>query len=172
MHRSAESRRGLLFHPPPEGGFALFNEVIVSTCKTYSVGEIVRQAVIFALTLPRDGHIVFPGWDERLHDIVDGITAPSRSNQGSPSDEPKPMGKRYPGVWRDVIISLEDGCAYRQLYSHLRDLGLTPQEYRQKWGLPDDYPMMAEDEKRRRGLATQQDACKRRFRGRPPKRRD
>jgi predicted transcriptional regulator len=150
----------------------MFNEVIVSTCKTYSVGEIVRQAVIFALTLPRDGHPVTLGWDERLHDIVDGITAPARSGSGSSADEPEPMGKRYPGVWRDVIISLEDGCAYRQLYSHLRDLGLTPQEYRQKWGLPEDYPMMAEDEKGRRGLATQQDACKRRFRGRPRKRRD
>jgi predicted transcriptional regulator len=150
----------------------LFNEVIVSTCKTYSVGEIVRQAVIFALTLPREGHPVTPGWDERLHDIVDGITAPSRSSSGSPADEPKPMGSRYPGVWRDVIISLEDGCAYRQLYSHLRDLGLTPHEYRQKWGLPEDYPMMADDEKGRRGLVAQEPACKRRFRGRPRKRRD
>ena len=82
------------------------------------------------------------------------------------------MGNRYPGVWRDVIISLEDGCAYRQLYSHLRDFGLTPHEYRQKWGLPDDYPMMADDEKGRRGLVAQEPACKRRFRGRPRKRRD
>lgn len=145
-------------------------EVPLSACKTYSFGEIVRLAVTFALTMPRDGHPITPGWDERLHDIVDGITAPSTSS--SPTDEPKSMVNRYPGVWRDVIISMEDGCAYRQLYGHLRDLGLTPHEYRQKWGLPDDYPMMAEDEKERRGLVARQLACQRRFRGRPRKRRD
>lgn len=139
---------------------------------TYSVGEIVRQAVIFALTLPRHGHPITPGWDERLHDIVDEITAPSPAGSGAPPDGPQPQVSHYPGVWRDVIISLEDGCAYKQLYGHLRELGLTPDEYRRKWDLPNDYPMMADDEKKRRDRIAREPACQRRLRRRLRKRRD
>lgn len=43
----------------------------------------------------------------------------------------------------DVLISFEDGLPYRTLKRHLRSQGLTPAEYRAKWGLPIDYPMTA-----------------------------
>ncbi|MCB8823316.1 MucR family transcriptional regulator [Microvirga rosea] len=76
------------------------------------------------------------------------------------------------GVWRNVIISNENGRPYKQLYGHLRDLGLTPDMYRQKWGLPDDYPMVAPDERERRDFVARQPASQRRGRGRPRKRRD
>ena len=41
------------------------------------------------------------------------------------------------------IISLEDGKQYISLKRHLSKHGLTPAEYRAKWGLPDDYPMVS-----------------------------
>ncbi|MFN3522306.1 MAG: MucR family transcriptional regulator [Phenylobacterium sp.] len=43
----------------------------------------------------------------------------------------------------DALISFEDGKPYRTLKRHLSTRGLTPEEYRQKWGLPRDYPMVA-----------------------------
>jgi predicted transcriptional regulator len=43
----------------------------------------------------------------------------------------------------DSLISFEDGKPYRLLRRHLRARGLTPQQYRAKWGLPPDYPMVA-----------------------------
>jgi predicted transcriptional regulator len=43
----------------------------------------------------------------------------------------------------DHLISLEDGKRYKSLKRHLSGRGLTPQQYRQKWGLPSDYPMVA-----------------------------
>lgn len=43
----------------------------------------------------------------------------------------------------DAIISLEDGKPYKALRRHLGTYGLTPDEYRAKWGLPSDYPMVA-----------------------------
>jgi predicted transcriptional regulator len=43
----------------------------------------------------------------------------------------------------DYLISLEDGKQYKSLKRHLAGHGLTPQEYRAKWGLPRDYPMVA-----------------------------
>jgi predicted transcriptional regulator len=43
----------------------------------------------------------------------------------------------------DGLVSFEDGKAYKQLKRHLGTHGLTPQAYREKWGLPADYPMVA-----------------------------
>ncbi|ACA15148.1 transcriptional regulator, MucR family [Methylobacterium sp. 4-46] len=47
-------------------------------------------------------------------------------------------------VTRDAIISLEDGKPYKSLKRHLTARGLSPEEYRRKWNLPPDYPMVAE----------------------------
>lgn len=41
------------------------------------------------------------------------------------------------------IISLEDGRRYKSLKRHLTGRGLTPDQYREKWNLPRDYPMVA-----------------------------
>ncbi|ACA15169.1 transcriptional regulator, MucR family [Methylobacterium sp. 4-46] len=46
-------------------------------------------------------------------------------------------------VTPDAIISLEDGKPYKSLKRHLSGRGLTPEQYREKWGLPPDYPMVA-----------------------------
>lgn len=43
----------------------------------------------------------------------------------------------------DYIISMEDGKPYKSLKRHLGVRGLTPEEYRKKWDLPPDYPMVA-----------------------------
>jgi predicted transcriptional regulator len=43
----------------------------------------------------------------------------------------------------DHLISLEDGKRYKSLKRHLSGRGLTPQQYREKWSLPADYPMVA-----------------------------
>jgi len=48
-------------------------------------------------------------------------------------------------VTPEYLISLEDGRHYKTLKRHLRVRGLTPAEYRQKWNLPGDYPMVAPD---------------------------
>lgn len=46
-------------------------------------------------------------------------------------------------VFSDYIISLEDGRRFKSMKRHLGLLGMTPQEYRAKWSLPADYPMVA-----------------------------
>ena len=43
----------------------------------------------------------------------------------------------------DYLVSMEDGKRYKSLKRHLGTHGLTPTEYRAKWGLPQDYPMVA-----------------------------
>ncbi len=71
----------------------------------------------------------------------------SMANLGSPS-EPivEPLKPRVPvrkSVTPDYLISLEDGKHYKTLKRHLTKLGLSPEQYREKWSLPLDYPMVA-----------------------------
>lgn len=47
-------------------------------------------------------------------------------------------------IHEDYLVSFEDGKTYRSLRRHLMaKYGLTPEQYRAKWGLPPDYPMVA-----------------------------
>ncbi|MBZ9808100.1 MucR family transcriptional regulator [Mesorhizobium sp. ESP-6-2] len=54
-----------------------------------------------------------------------------------------PAVKPKKSVFPDYIISLEDGRKFKSMKRHLGLLGMTPDEYREKWGLPSDYPMVA-----------------------------
>jgi predicted transcriptional regulator len=61
-----------------------------------------------------------------------------RETRGSPA---VPMKK---SVQREYIVCLEDGMHARTLKRHLNSAhGLTPEQYREKWGLSDDYPLIA-----------------------------
>ena len=46
-------------------------------------------------------------------------------------------------VTPDYLICLEDGRRFKSMKRHIGDLGMTPDEYRTKWGLPSNYPMVA-----------------------------
>jgi predicted transcriptional regulator len=49
-------------------------------------------------------------------------------------------------VFADHLVCLEDGLPFKTLKRHLAvHHGMTPEEYRRKWALPDDYPMAAPD---------------------------
>ncbi|MGC1303305.1 MAG: MucR family transcriptional regulator [Caulobacteraceae bacterium] len=66
-------------------------------------------------------------------------------NAGAPQPEPAPV-PAVPvkkSVTSEYLISLEDGRRYKSLKRHLATRGMTPDEYRTKWGLPKDYPMVA-----------------------------
>jgi predicted transcriptional regulator len=68
------------------------------------------------------------------------------SNEATASNaEPqKPAVPIKKSVTPDFIISLEDGKKFKSLKRHLQTkYGLTPAEYREKWNLPSDYPMVA-----------------------------
>lgn len=67
-----------------------------------------------------------------------GVTA------GGPAPTLKPAVPVKRSVTPDYIICLEDGKKLKMLKRHLRAVyGLSPEEYRIKWGLPADYPMVA-----------------------------
>jgi predicted transcriptional regulator len=59
------------------------------------------------------------------------------------AEKPIPRVPIKKSITPDHLISLEDGKPYKTLKRHLTRRGLTPAEYRTKWGLPPDYPMVA-----------------------------
>ncbi len=65
------------------------------------------------------------------------------TSQQPEAERPQPAVAVRKSVTPDFLISLEDGKSYKTLKRHLAKLGLTPEEYREKWGLPRDYPMVA-----------------------------
>jgi predicted transcriptional regulator len=46
-------------------------------------------------------------------------------------------------VTPDFLVCLDDGKKFKSLRRHLATLGMTPDQYRTKWSLPSDYPMVA-----------------------------
>src|SRR5262245_12870409 len=67
------------------------------------------------------------------------------SGQGDMSSEPlKPAVPVKRSINPDFIVCLEDGKKFKSLKRHLRtQYGMTPEQYREKWSLPPDYPMVA-----------------------------
>ena len=62
----------------------------------------------------------------------------------APVEELKPAVPVKKSVAPDHIVCLEDGKKFKSLKRHLRThYNLSPEEYREKWGLPADYPMVA-----------------------------
>lgn len=61
-----------------------------------------------------------------------------------PVSAPVPAVAIRKSITPDAIICLEDGLAFKTLKRHLSTkYGMTPEQYRAKWGLPSDYPMVA-----------------------------
>ena len=62
----------------------------------------------------------------------------------APVGKPEPAVAIKRSVFPDYIICLEDGKKLKVLKRHLQaSFNMTPMQYRQRWGLPDDYPMVA-----------------------------
>jgi predicted transcriptional regulator len=61
----------------------------------------------------------------------------------APTETKAPAVPVRKSVAPDYLICLEDGKKFKSLRRHLRLLGLSPEQYREKWGLPPDYPMVA-----------------------------
>ncbi len=81
-----------------------------------------------------------------LSGLIDSINVALTRLSDSSVEVPAPLVPAVPikkSVTPDFIICLEDGKKFRSLKRHLRTLGLSPEDYRRKWGLPPDYPMVA-----------------------------
>jgi len=76
-----------------------------------------------------------------LHATLNGLAA---RNSMEPAEPPTPAVAIKRSIMPDYIVCLEDGKRFKSLKRHLRTrYDLTPDEYRTRWGLAPDYPMVA-----------------------------
>src|SRR5271167_2817127 len=61
----------------------------------------------------------------------------------APTEKPLAKVSVKKSITPDYLICLDDGKRFKSLKRHLSQLGMTPDEYRLKWNLPADYPMVA-----------------------------
>ena len=82
-----------------------------------------------------------PGLISQIHAALQRV-----SNGGSEaaSEPAKPAVSVKKSMTPDYLVCLEDGKRFKSLKRHLRtQYNMTPEQYREKWGLPSDYPMVA-----------------------------
>jgi predicted transcriptional regulator len=78
---------------------------------------------------------------EQVYRTLSGLGSGGVSVSG---DRPQPAVPVKKSVTPDYIICLEDGKKLKMLKRHLKTAyDMTPEEYRERWGLPSDYPMVA-----------------------------
>ena len=81
-----------------------------------------------------------PNLIQNVHSALSGITHASNA----PEARPEPKVSIRASIKPDYIVCLEDGKRLKMLKRHLMThYNMTPDQYRQKWGLASDYPMVA-----------------------------
>ena len=79
-----------------------------------------------------------------IGEVHTALTSLHSADIPEPVEELKPAVPVRKSVAPDYIICLEDGKKFKSLKRHLRThYNMSPEEYRDKWGLPADYPMVA-----------------------------
>lgn len=82
-----------------------------------------------------------PGLIRNVHQTLQSLDG---AGGAAPAERPKPAVPINRSVHPDYIVCLEDGAKLQMLKRYLRSrFGLTPEDYRRRWGLPADYPMVA-----------------------------
>lgn len=85
---------------------------------------------------------------EEISDLIQSVFSTLNAQRSggavTAQEQPKPAVAIRKSVTAEYIICLEDGKKLKMLKRHLRSTyNMTPEEYRAKWGLPADYPMVA-----------------------------
>lgn len=72
------------------------------------------------------------------------VRVSSARTETAPLEPAKPAVSLKKSIAPDYLVCLEDGKRFKSLKRHLRtQYSMTPEQYREKWGLPADYPMVA-----------------------------
>jgi len=131
----------------PELSSRLAAEILVAYLAQHSVERADLPSLVKEL---REALEVGPQhWidarDQGVETPVGDSGEPRAKAAGAPPQEPPvPAVPVRETITDDYLVSLEDGKPYRTLKRHLMvKYGMTPEQYRRKWGLPSDYPMVA-----------------------------
>ncbi len=82
-----------------------------------------------------------PALIQSVHRALTSVAAGAEAVEPAPKEPAVPVRR---SITQDYLICLEDGRKFKSLKRHLRTkYNMSPEDYRAKWGLPKDYPMVA-----------------------------
>lgn len=110
-------------------------------------GNLVELTAEIVAAYVRNNSVPQADLPKLIANIYQSLAATAHVGPATVSAEvtqPKPAVPVRKSVTPDYIICLEDGKKFKSLKRHLRThYDLSPEQYREKWGLPADYPMVA-----------------------------
>jgi predicted transcriptional regulator len=112
--------------------------------KTTDTGEVLRMAVNIVAAYVSNNPLP-PG---QISEVIGTVFQSLRTFSGEiPAAASEPLKPAVPvrrSITPEYLVCLEDGKKLKMLKRHLRAAyGMSPDEYRAKWGLPPEYPMVA-----------------------------
>ena len=109
-----------------------------------SHAELLRMTTQITASYVSNNNVTGSQIPEVIRSTYSTLSAQRVGDGQAAQDMKKPAVSIRRSVTPDFIICLEDGKKLKMLKRHLRTTyGLSPEEYRVKWGLPADYPMVA-----------------------------
>ncbi len=119
--------------------------------ESISRDDVLRMAVDVVAAYLSNNQVAAGQIPEVIHSIFNSLTTLEAPPSEPLSEPQKPATPVRKSVTPDYIICLEDGKKLKMLKRHLRTTyNMTPEEYRAKWNLPADYPMVAPNYARQR----------------------
>lgn len=155
---------------------AITAELISAYLKNSAVGaDDIPQLAQHVPELIRRIHEAFAGLPDPVpgpqaeHPVEEVLQAAGLVSKEALSEVLTPAVPIEESVTPDHVVCLEDGMTFRSLRPHLVSAhGLTPEAYRQKWGLAPDHPIVAPNYSRDRALVAKKIGLGKGGRGAPP----
>ncbi len=118
-----------------------------------TVLELVAQIVSAHCSSSTVGAEALPALIHQVHAALTQVGEPEQTS----AKKPEPAVHPKKSVFPDYIVCLEDGKKLKMLKRHLKTVyDMTPQQYREKWDLPSNYPMTAPNYAERRSVLARQ----------------
>lgn len=106
--------------------------------------DVLRMAVDVVAAYLSNNQVATSQIPDIINSVFNSLNSLDVQATEAPVEAPKPATSIRKSVTPDYIICLEDGKKLKMLKRHLRtNYNMTPEEYRAKWNLPPDYPMVA-----------------------------
>ena len=112
--------------------------------KEVEQGDVLRMAVDIVAAYVGNNTVPASQVPEVINTVFGSLTSLNGEMSEGLGEPPKPAVSVRRSVHPDYLVCLEDGKKLKMLKRHLRAAyNMTPEEYRAKWSLPADYPMVA-----------------------------
>ena len=112
--------------------------------QTVASNDLLRMSVEIVSAYVSNNSIAATNVPDVINTVYGALNSISGQVVSESAEAQKPAVSVRRSIHPDHIICLEDGKKLKMLKRHLRAAyGMSPDEYRAKWGLPSDYPMVA-----------------------------